>query len=120
VPAFSLAVHDANLAGVGLPNGRPFPLAGLAIGDGMMDPRTQLPGYGSLLFGLSLIDEKQRDYMSDVERQIIALVDQERWIEAFRLFDPLMMSDEYPYPSYFTNVTGTFSLARTANARACK
>lgn len=101
-----MAVHKANLGGVGLPNGRPFPLVGLSIGDGMMDPRSQVPGYGSLLFGLSLIDEKQRDYMTSVEKEIIALVDQQRWIDAFRLFDPLMMSDIFPYPSYFTNVTG--------------
>ena len=106
VPAFSMAVHEANLAGVDLPNGQPIPLVGLSIGDGMMDPRSQVPGYGSLLFGLSLIDEKQRDYMTSVEKEIIALVDQQRWVEAFRLFDPLMMSDEFPYPSYFTNVTG--------------
>ena len=101
-----MAVHEANLGGEDLPNGRPIPLVGLSIGDGMMDPRSQVPGYGSLLFGLSLIDEKQRDYMTSVEKDIIALVDQQRWIDAFRLFDPLMMSDEFPYPSYFTNVTG--------------
>lgn len=133
VPAFSYAIHQANAAHAAyiasspledgfvhvagqhcsrsaapfnLPNGQPFPLAGLSIGDGMMDPITQVPGYGDYLYGLSLIDQEQRDYMTEVENKIVGLIQQEQWIPAFRIFDPLMMSDEYPYPSYFTNVTG--------------
>lgn len=78
----------------GVPNGMPINLAGLSIGDGMMDPLTQVPGYGQYLFGLSLIDESQRDYMTAQEAKIVDLMNQQQWVPAFQLFDPLMMGDE--------------------------
>lgn len=78
----------------GVPNGLTINLAGLSIGDGMMDPPTQVPGYGKYLYGLSLIDESQRDYMTAQEAKISDLMNQQQWVPAFRLFDPLMMGDE--------------------------
>ena len=80
-----------------MPNGIPIPLEGISIGDGMMDPITQIPGYGALLFGLSLIDADQKAYMEKVEAQIVDCAQNERWLEGFRLFDPLMMGDEVRY-----------------------
>ncbi len=136
VPAFSYAIHQANLkhaayleahpsfkpspltseihskhsyespAPYNVPHALPIPLAGLSIGDGSMDPITQIPGYGMLLFGLSMIDESQRLYFETVEGHIVELIKAGKYVEAFRLFDPLMMSDEYPYASTFTNFTG--------------
>ena len=64
------------------------------------------PGYGDLLFGLSLIDMAQRDYMVSVEAQIVSLIQQQQWAAAFELFDPLLMGDFWPYGSFFNNATG--------------
>lgn len=72
----------------------------------MVDPLTQVPGYGDLLFGLSLIDSDQRAYMTKVENSIVDMINAEEWLQAFNTFDPLMMGDEFPYGSYFNNVTG--------------
>lgn len=136
VPAFSYAIHTANQehkkyaaahpsrmhharkhhkdakhsprspAPHNLPNAIQIPLTGISIGDGMIDPLTQVPGYGQLLFGLSLIDMAQRDYMVGVENSIVQMIQNEQWLEAFETFDPLMMGDFYPYGSYFNNATG--------------
>jgi vitellogenic carboxypeptidase-like protein len=128
IPAFAYAIHQANAAHkeyvaahphyhpkkhaskqqqhtfksaapYNVPNGIAIPLAGISIGDGMMDPVTQVPGYGSLLFGLSLIDEDQRAYMEGVENNIVSLIQDEQYLLAFQQFDPLMMGDEFPYGS---------------------
>lgn len=72
----------------------------------MMDPLTQVPGYGQLLFDLSMIDSKQQAYMESVEAEIVSLIKQEEWLPAFRLFDSMLNDDEFGYPSYYTNVTG--------------
>jgi len=136
VPAFAYAVHQANEAYISyavqhpdhaerarqqhrvgvatfrdpaphnVPNGMPFPLTGIVIGDGMMDPQTQIPGYGELLYNFGMITAEQRDYMISVEQKVLQLANEGKRVEAFHVFDALMMSDIYPAPSFFNNATG--------------
>jgi hypothetical protein len=101
-----IAHSSRSTAPFNVPNALPIPLVGLSIGDGMMDPLTQIAGYGELLYNLGMIDKSQRAYMESVENQIIQLITQQRYLEAFHVFDALMMADLTGYPSYFTNVTG--------------
>lgn len=71
------------------------------------DPLTQIPGFGKLLFGLSMIDHDQRAYFEAVEARITELTLAGKYVEAFRLFDALMMSDQYPHPSTYNSQTQT-------------
>jgi len=81
-------------------------LKGVSIGDGMMDPLTQIPGYSSLLYELGLANDKERDVLLNYENQIVAYINAGRYTDAFSVFDEMMNGDFYPYPTYFTNITG--------------
>ena len=62
----------------------------------VQDPINQVPGYGDLLLGLSLIDKTQRDYMAGIEQSIVGMIQNQQWEQAFDTFDPLMMGDFWP------------------------
>jgi len=103
VPACAWTIHQMNKN----PQMNKINLKGISIGDGMMDPVTQIPGYGDLAYSLSLADENQRAVIQNYEKKIVAHINIGQFIPAFRLFDELMNGDFFPYPTYFTNITGT-------------
>ncbi|KAL9254946.1 Serine carboxypeptidase-like 50-like protein [Drosera capensis] len=57
-------------------------LAGLAIGDGLTDPRTQVMTYADQGYYLGLINEKQRTQLELAQREAVRLVDRGLWVEA--------------------------------------
>ena len=101
VPALAYKIHQmgakAKEAGINL--------KGLAIGDGMCDPRTML-NYGDYLYQIGLLDEPQRDHFAEVEKKTASLIDQKRFKEAFEQFDQLLDGDLIKGKSYFENATG--------------
>ncbi|XP_066539916.1 probable serine carboxypeptidase CPVL [Hoplias malabaricus] len=79
---------------------------GVAIGDGLCDPELMMGGYADFLYQTGMVDELQRQYVKLQTDVGIKLIQQQRWIEAFEVFDSLLNGDLVPYPSYFQNVTG--------------
>uniref|UniRef100_A0A8D0B6T3 Probable serine carboxypeptidase CPVL n=2 Tax=Salvator merianae TaxID=96440 RepID=A0A8D0B6T3_SALMN len=79
---------------------------GVAIGDGLCDPEMMLGGYAEFLYQIGLVDEKQRDYVQQQTDLGAIYIQQQKWREAFEVFDVLLNGDETGSPSYTQNVTG--------------
>eukprot|EP01125_Pyxidicula_operculata_P016417 TRINITY_DN5648_c0_g1_i1.p1 TRINITY_DN5648_c0_g1~~TRINITY_DN5648_c0_g1_i1.p1 ORF type:complete len:454 (-),score=97.58 TRINITY_DN5648_c0_g1_i1:85-1446(-) len=90
-------------------------LVGLSVGDGLMDPATQLVGYGDVAYYFGLADPAQRDVINSYEQKFTAALSKNDTVGAFRIFDELINGDFYPYPTYFYNITGTSDYYNVAN-----
>uniref|UniRef100_A0A3Q3VZW3 Probable serine carboxypeptidase CPVL n=1 Tax=Mola mola TaxID=94237 RepID=A0A3Q3VZW3_MOLML len=101
VPAISYYIHKNNPTAKVKIN-----LAGMAIGDGLCDPEMMLGGYGEFMYQTGMIDELQRQYVVQQTDLGVKLIQQEKWLEAFQVFDSLLNGDVEQYPSFFQNVTG--------------
>lgn len=100
VPAVSHAIKDYNIKAKIKIN-----LKGLAIGNGLTDPVNQLD-YGDYLYQLGLLDANGRNLFQKYEEQGKNLIKQEKWLEAFDLFDELLDGDITQQPSLYKNLTG--------------
>jgi len=104
VPSCAYAIHEMNAQ---LPESERINLKGISIGDGAMDPPSQLGGdFGSLLFNLGMIDSNERGVFDNYQKMIKGHVDANDPVSAFRVFDEMLNGDLTPYPSYYANVTG--------------
>ncbi|GAA6086288.1 probable serine carboxypeptidase CPVL [Tachysurus ichikawai] len=65
-----------------------------------------LGGYADFLYQTGMVDELQRQYVKQQTDDGVKLIQQEKWIEAFKVFDTLLNGDLVPYPSFFQNATG--------------
>ncbi|EFA81762.1 peptidase S10 family protein [Heterostelium album PN500] len=77
-------------------------LAGIAVGDGLCDPVTQVTQYANLAFYMGLADLGQQNTMSIYQDKIIQAILSEQWMEANDLFTDLINGP----PDYFQNITG--------------
>jgi len=102
VPSISHRIFLENTRGNGKIN-----LKGLAIGDGATDPLTMFTGYSDLLYYVGLADEREAAHMKSVEARIVNLINAERYVDAFGLFDEMLNGDFFPYHTYYTNITGS-------------
>ncbi|CAF3757089.1 unnamed protein product [Rotaria magnacalcarata] len=80
-------------------------LKGMTIGDGLCDPINQYM-YGDFLYQIGLIDQPQKAYFDLQTALMRYAIEQERYLDAFRLFDALLNGDLLNTTSYFYNVTG--------------
>ncbi|KAI3360949.1 hypothetical protein L3Q82_013157, partial [Scortum barcoo] len=117
VPAISYYIHKNNPTAKVKIN-----LMGMAIGDGLCDPELcrnemsvsyyiffpfqMLGGYGEFMYQTGMIDELQKQYVVQQTDLGVKLIQQQKWIEAFQVFDSLLNGDVEPYPSFFQNATG--------------
>ncbi|CAG12003.1 unnamed protein product, partial [Tetraodon nigroviridis] len=101
VPAIAYYIHKNNHTAKVKIN-----LVGIAIGNGLCDPEVMLGGYGDFMYQTGMIDELQRQYVVKQTDLAVALIQQQKWVEAFRVFDSLLNGDLDPYPSFFQNATG--------------
>ncbi|XP_034030898.1 probable serine carboxypeptidase CPVL [Thalassophryne amazonica] len=101
VPAISYYIHKNNPTAKVKIN-----LKGMAIGDGLCDPEGMLGGYGDFLYQTALIDELQREYVMQQTDISVQLIQQQKWVEAFKVFDSLLNGDLTEEPSFFQNATG--------------
>ncbi|CAF0883649.1 unnamed protein product [Didymodactylos carnosus] len=100
VPSISYKIHVEN------PQAKvKINLKGICIGDGWTDPYSQYE-YGPLLFQIGLIDSNQLSYFQLQTALIRYAMEQDRYMDAFRLSDALMDGDLINTTSYFYNVTG--------------
>eukprot|EP00456_Euglypha_rotunda_P045680 TRINITY_DN3620_c0_g1_i5.p1 TRINITY_DN3620_c0_g1~~TRINITY_DN3620_c0_g1_i5.p1 ORF type:complete len:201 (+),score=29.06 TRINITY_DN3620_c0_g1_i5:93-605(+) len=102
VPAIATYIDTQNK---GTPKIR-INLKGVSIGDGMMDPLTQIPGYSDLLYALGMADDNERQVIVNYETQIVDYINQGRYTDAFYLFDELINGDFTVYPTYYLNISG--------------
>ncbi|KAJ8004781.1 hypothetical protein DPEC_G00139880 [Dallia pectoralis] len=101
VPAIGYYIHKNNPGSKVQIN-----FKGVAIGDGLCDPELMLGGYGDFLYQTGMIDMLQKQYVEQQTDSGVQLIQQEKWVEAFEVFDSLLNGDIGPYPSFFQNATG--------------
>lgn len=102
VPSISYYIHQMNLMN---PIVR-INLVGLSVGDGLMDPLTQVPGYGRLLFEEGMASREELAYWEKQEAEIVRLLKAGQNDEAFQIFDYMLNGDFYTGPTYYQNTTG--------------
>lgn len=101
VPAVSYYIHKNN------PTAKiKINFKGMAIGDGLCDPELMLGGYGEFLYQTGMIDERQKEYVNQQTDLGVKLIQEQKWVDAFKVFDKLLNGDVDPYPSFFQNATG--------------
>lgn len=64
------------------PTTRRINLQGVAIGNGLTDPATQVATHADTAFYSGLINQKQRAELEELQRRAVKLVEEERWVEA--------------------------------------
>lgn len=103
VPAISAYIHRQNAAGGPAPR---IPLAGMAIGDGWIDPVNMIGGYPEMIYNLGLCDENEKAVIQDYSDRSVALIKQGEMLSAFSVWDEFLNGDVWPYANYFHNITG--------------
>ncbi|XP_028836518.1 putative serine carboxypeptidase CPVL [Denticeps clupeoides] len=101
VPAIGYYIHKNN------PSAKlKINFKGVAIGDGLCDPEMMLGGYGDFLYQTGMVDELQKQYVDQQTDLGVRYIQQQKWVEAFEVFDSVLNGDLSPYPSFFQNATG--------------
>ncbi|KAM9965524.1 hypothetical protein ACTFIW_005342 [Dictyostelium discoideum] len=98
IPAFSYHIIQQNQNS----NNPNINLKGIAIGDGLCDPITQVTQYANLAFYTGLADLQQQEVMFEYQDKIVEAINQEQWSVANDLFTDLINGP----PDYFQNITG--------------
>lgn len=113
VPAIAYKIMQENAAlnattGDNAPGPAELPLAGLAIGDGWVDPIIQNAGYTALFQNMALCNfGEQTDTIAGYVAAILDNIEQGNMLEAFDVWDEFLNGDVYPYPTYYYNITGS-------------
>ena len=84
MPAISYRIHKMNSFGYEGSDGdlgMRMPLKGLAIGDGLCDPRHQLD-YGDFLYQVGLLDEADRDLVQERTELAKLAMELQQWHQA--------------------------------------
>jgi vitellogenic carboxypeptidase-like protein len=84
-----------------------IPLAGVAIGDGWIDPYSHLGAYPDMLFNLGLLDHNEKAVVRDYVTRSQLAIEAGDYYGAFTIWDEMINGDIYPYPNYYHNVTGS-------------
>ncbi len=100
-PAVAYAIHLANGSG-----GTNINLKGIGLGDGLIDPESQMQGYAELAYQFSLADINEVETIRTYERNLNSAIRSKDFLKAFDIFDEFLNGDFYPYPTYFYNITG--------------
>lgn len=104
VPGIAAYIHRRNQ---NLPPGEVrIPLAGLAVGDGWIDPVNMVNGYPDLMFNTGLIGNAERRTIRKLCEETTALIKAGEMYAAFQVWDRMLNGDVFPYPNLFHNMTG--------------
>jgi len=104
VPAIGAFIHRQNQDLP--PHEIRVPLAGVAIGDGWVDPVNMVNAYPDLMFNAGLIGASQKKEIATLCQQTTDLIKQGQMLQAFDVWDRMLKGDVYPYPNLFHNMTG--------------
>ena len=86
VPSISSYIHERNLEN---PKVR-IRLEGLSVGDGLMDPLTQVSGYGELLYNEGMASYDELMYWQQQEARMVELLKAGQNDEAFQIVSPTL------------------------------
>jgi len=116
VPAFGYKIHEMNQKSP--PPAIVMPLKGIAIGDGWVDPVNMVPAYPDLIYNIGMADENQKRKIQEYCDGTVDAIIAEQWIQAFDIWDEFINGDEYPYPNYFHNISGSNDYDNLLNTNA--
>ena len=94
VPAIAYKIHSEGKASN-------INLKGIAIGNGWIDPVTQV-GYGPFLYQTGLIDENQRDYVINESNKAVSYINNKKYLDAWKITAEVITNEG----SYLKNMTG--------------
>ena len=102
VPALAYHIHQQNQAidsgSLSLsPSTTRINLAGVAIGDGLTDPLTQLTGYADIALNIGLADRNEYKVLKSMQDQSVSYIKAEQWNLCFQEFTKLIGGP----PDYF-------------------
>ncbi|BBN01246.1 vitellogenic carboxypeptidase-like protein [Marchantia polymorpha subsp. ruderalis] len=79
VPALAYHILHQSRSGAGTLKHQ---LAGIAIGNGLTDPRTQVQCHGEVAFSFGLLDKRQTAHVDKLAREVVDLIDRDKWLRA--------------------------------------
>lgn len=88
-------------------DGLTLPLAGVAIGDGWVDPVRQIDAYPEMMFGQGMISTSQKMTIRDYCDRTIEAIERGDMVGAFDVWDKMLNGDIWPYANLFHNMTGS-------------
>ncbi|KAH6562062.1 hypothetical protein BASA50_004205 [Batrachochytrium salamandrivorans] len=99
IPHFALHIHNVNVERKGLSTY--IPLAGIAMGNGLTDPITQINYHAPLALALGLTSRAQASQIQHIATLAIELLCMGEWRKSKMMRDAMF--------SYFRNVTGSIN-----------
>jgi len=115
VPAFAAYIHNQNQAHN---QNLMVPLAGIAVGDGWVDPVNMIPAYPDLVYNIGMCDQNEKAKIQDYCDRAVGLIQSNNMSEAFNVWDQMLNGDIYPYPNYFHNISGSNDYDNFLNTNA--
>uniref|UniRef100_A0A7S1S0W9 Carboxypeptidase n=1 Tax=Alexandrium catenella TaxID=2925 RepID=A0A7S1S0W9_ALECA len=103
VPGFAYYIHKQNQ---GKAEADKVPLAGIAVGDGWIDPINMVPGYPDMIYNFGLVSELEKARIQKYCDDTVANIRAGNMLQAFGVWDEFLNGDVWPYSNYFHNVTG--------------
>ena len=110
VPAIAYYIYEQNGAAPGercREGDVAIPLAGVAIGDGWVDPINMIPAYPSMMFNLGLTSGTEYAAIRDYCDRTVAAIEAGDMQSAFEVWDQMLNGDIFPYANYFHNISGS-------------
>lgn len=83
-----------------------IPLAGMAIGDGWIDPVNMIPAYPEMIYSFGLCDENEKAKIQEYCDRSVSLIQAGKMLDAFNVWDEFLNGDVWPYGNYFHNISG--------------
>lgn len=84
-----------------------LPLAGIAVGDGWIDPIRQIDAYPEMMYGQGMISRAQKMTIRSYCDTAIEQIRRNQMVEAFGTWDKMLNGDVWPYANLFHNMTGS-------------
>lgn len=114
MPAIGAYIHEQNTK-----MEKPLiPLAGIAVGDGWVDPVNMIPAYPNMVFNMGMADDSEKAKIADYCQRSVALIQKGDMSGAFNVWDQMLNGDIWPYANYFHNITGSNDYDNFLNTNA--
>ena len=94
VPGFAYYIHNQNQ---GKAKADKVPLAGIAVGDGWIDPVNMVPGYPDMIYNQGLISELEKAKIQDYCDRTVTNIKAGKMLEAFDVWDQVSVALQCSY-----------------------
>eukprot|EP00038_Savillea_parva_P008796 m.179246 g.179246 ORF g.179246 m.179246 type:complete len:534 (-) comp14719_c0_seq1:86-1687(-) len=118
VPAIAAYIHNQNeriATGGDMPSNLAsnmvvpevaLPLAGIAVGDGWVDPVNMLAAYAPMMYNQALLSEQEATQVTSFMEQAASMIKSGDFLGSFNVWDKFLNGDIWPYGNWFHNHTG--------------